>query len=303
MGENFVYARQINSNENPEFGFFYPEEIPQRRLFGYDTQIKAGLNLCKLVSNGGSESLLVFGLPSTGRNIFPCVLATRFNSRIRKKSNRFSLCYIECRAINSLEEEEMVNFLSRLSDFIMEDKPKILHVCSTDFLGYSSGLGNGYELFEKHNLLTKGLRTIFSKLPKKTFLISTAEEPHELDRFFLSRFHNMFYFEPTSQEVTNQIIKVLLDRKDSNKIVNNLFEYIKDIRIILLSGVLIKACRLIKQKYDSISEFSPEEVALLLRNALKPNYYSALVNIKNYENSNEDLIKYSGIQLKFWNRK
>jgi SpoVK/Ycf46/Vps4 family AAA+-type ATPase len=289
---------QLSKITNSSVGFFEPNEIPKRHLFGHNKQLRACLSLCENVVNGGKEALLIFGLPGSGKNIFPCVLANKFNSIQKNSEQQLSLAYIECAPLIKMDEKEQISNLRYLLELAQKHKPVILHVCGLDILSGLNSQITTCESFENKESVFRVLRLFFSNIPDKTLLLATVQEPKDVDPFFLSRFDNIFYFEEMSKNEVEEIIAFYLNRKDADTIATRLLKEIREFDMALSSGVLINACKLAIQKTEDLQKLSSDDVALLLQHSLSPRLTDEKVT--EYEKENKELLIQSNLQLKFW---
>lgn len=288
-----VILKQKPRKDYGTFGFFEASKIPERPCFGYEREIEAGMGICSNVLDYETMFLLVFGVPGTGKTLYPCVLANRFNS-ISKE--RFSLAFIQCASEYYTEEKQV----KKLYDFIKTLRkrfPLIVHLVELDALNRP---------YENHNhyapttvLLSKLLRLLFSEEHEKRLLIATTSAPDCIDPVFLSRFDNTIYIEPTSRDHIAQIITHFLNRDDSKKITEKLLRYFLDFQppMIPLGRDVVRACRLLKRQYKDIDDLAPENISVLLKRFISP---FPSKRIDEYEQKHKVLMERSNLQLKYW---
>lgn len=297
--EEFSLDKPKYDTNRHSFGVFSPSEIPRRPLFGYERQLKAGLGIGLTIFDNGNADLLAFGLPGTGKGLFPCALAHKFNDALNMG---FYLAYIRCDHLELFDESDLVEKLSGFIEILKKKTPVILHLVQLDAIGKPLSSHNDVNNHESFGIarIARLLRSLVSYTLEKTFLISTADYPDRIDEAFLSRFSNVFYFEPTNKDVIAEIIASLLHRKDSNEITRLFLEYALGFDLIPMSGKVIRACRLIQKKTENINRLETEDVVNLLRRFVSPNTSTDRISL--YEKNNQAFIGMSKRQIDFWRK-
>jgi hypothetical protein len=292
-GEQMQKDKAENTGYGP-FGFYNYHEIPVRPCFGYERQIEAGMGLCLNVLENGNASLLVFGLPGTGKTLYPCTLANRFNKISKKK---LSLAYIQCGPqYHSTPDFSMQKFFAFMK-MIQRHSPLIIHLVELDSIERPcANLENPEQKFKSFSLL-RFLRTDFSEGFDKSLIVATATNPAQIDPELFNDIDNVFYIPPTGRSDVATMISQLLERVDSEEIAAKLGKSFSRFGMIPLGRNVLRACKLINQQYKNIDNFSADEVVSLLKLLITP-FPSSRVD--EYEQQNEPLRAKCELEMRYW---
>lgn len=279
------------------FGFYKAGKIPRRPLFGYERQLEAGMGIGLNVADGERASLLAFGIPGTGKALFPCMLANQLKADFQKP---FSLAYVICAPMYLSRQEDLIDHLSNLIRRVEENSPAILHLVELDTLGrpYHNRFGKNHEPDVASLHVLSWIRNLFSEIPKGTFLICTTSYPEKLDATFLNRFNIMFYFEPTNRKMISRIISEELGRNDAEKITMKFMDYVTSFGLTPLSGELFNACKLLKRNVRNVRDLHTQEVVGLLKRYTTLSFPTK--SVEEYQKEHESYMKFSDHSINSW---
>lgn len=264
--------------------FFSSEALPEKDIFGYDEQIKAGLGMGLEAAKGKSGRVLIFGYPGTGKSAFPFTLARRLNADFDK---RFSLTYISCESFYVLSEmENLKKDLDQLAEKVCQNRPAIFSIDETDALTVPI-----YKARSTLRILSQWLLDFMDHCRDQILLFGIANHPEKMDNSFLRRFQVRLYFEPTDSGVIRRILKRYLNIDNDERVTRVLLKKFEEYDLRLMSSDLIDACEEIRTSVGSLKGLPVQEVVKTLQYHISP--CNCAHYIDDYEKQNRNLINFS----------
>lgn len=274
--------------------FYSHDHLPDKTLFGYEEQMKAGLALGLTVARGAYKTALVFGYPGTGKGAFPLVLAVELNKRLR---NKFSFFKIHCERvlIELRAPQELSQTLSHLSGKIEQNRPIIVAFDELETVSYTKR-----RLSLSSIVLYKWLVSFITQHIGEVLVIGITSYPQEVDKALAARFCVPLYFDVTSPKMITEIIKYHLGAPRYETIAEILTDQLRPLGLSPISSEIINACSELKElDFETLSD---DEIVNSIRRNLTP--HSSIESIKKYRNDNARLIELSEkYSIPHWSRR
>lgn len=268
-----------------------PNEIPKTELFGYDSQKKAAISLALDVSRGGEKRVFVFGLPGSGAGNFPYAVLWE----LKNYNVHFSLIHLICeniilvnnrkKVIKTLEEE--------LEKRLLTDAKKREPIAL--FIERPEALSQKFQNFHGNKaMVTSWLSSFLSRKFDKTLLLSTSDDPSNVDLSLIKLFDIPIYLRILSLEAIQSIFKAYLKRPDYLKIAEEFHKKMKRFEFRFVSAEIVKASQEVTHEkgYDDLTA---RQVAERIKSHIFPCYHSKFV--ESYEKRNEVLMDPSHIRV------
>jgi hypothetical protein len=279
------------SNDYGAYGFFEAGTVPSRPCYGYGRELEAGIKICRDAIANKTSFVLVFGIPGTGKTLFPCTLVNRLNSQ---STSRLPLAFLQCDPVYWGKNE--LEALPKFIEFLQKRTQLVIHLVELD-----KAFGPERDEWSvcEASLFRRCFRNLFTDEPKKSLVIATASYPDRIDDAFWVRFDSVIYIGPTNKQNVVQIISELLKRDDSSRIAEILLESFSnfDPALIPLGREVIRACKLLLNQRGDVSKADPAEIAVLLRHFISP-FPKQIVD--EYETKYKSLIIKSNQQIEHW---
>jgi SpoVK/Ycf46/Vps4 family AAA+-type ATPase len=255
-------------------------------MIGYEKQMKASLQIALGILEGGSKSVLAFGIVGNGKTFFPKALCQRL---LREESKDFTVATIKCNKI-PVEVSDPTGLRNDLNDAIdvaLQHQPVITCFDEVD------------RICPHINRVPPGLGSLSSWLQEfleskkmkdaKTLVIGTTNHPQCIELSVKRRFDIALYFEPTSPDVAKLLVKKhLVDREDVAK------GYLKNFEkhhLQPMGAQIAQTCSEVKKNHTDLNTIPAEEIVRML----KANTPHPLSNkdVEEYKKENEDMINWS----------
>lgn len=277
-----------------EYGFFPHQAIPEVVFFNYETQIRAGVALCHTVARTGHDmSILLAGLPGTGKSSFPYALANRVRNEL---GIEFSLGHVKCDAIATQNNvSEKLDRIIRVVNLAEENQPSLLVFDDIDRItGIDATLTVKFYIW---------FRDFIAQRHAGVLMIGIANAPQEVDSSLFRRFQGVIHFQPTNIEIVEGMIRHLLDRKDSDEIAVEFWRSFERLRLQPQGAQVLRACDYVQSSMmeDTIKEISVNEIVRSLVALSGP--VMTKEEVEKYERLNSSIIKLSTeFTIPYWNK-
>jgi SpoVK/Ycf46/Vps4 family AAA+-type ATPase len=275
----------MNENENSHYCFYKSDALPEKNLFGYEKQMRAGKALGLFVAKGGFKTVLAFGYAGTGKSAFPLALARELNSNFRLN---FNFARIQCSriAMETQSAYEVDTGLSRLAEKIEHNLPAIVAMDEIDVLTPSPKLSNPSAL-----VLLRWVISLIDRQPGNVLIFGISNAPQCLDKNLSRRLCVPLYFDVTSADTVAEIIKHYFGPDRYKKIASELTSQLEALDLNPISAEIIQSCFELKRAGKNLAELSDEEAVSTIRRNLTPCSSGRL--IKQYKDENKSLIEFS----------
>jgi len=288
---------EISSLISEDAGVFYPpDSIPERDLIGYEKQMDAGLSLGLNVCEGGFKSVLLFGSPGTGKGIFPQALAFYLN---KKHSCNFSFLKLHCERllVDLIVSNNLEKFFLTVTRLIEKHRPIMIVLDELETLNYRHNTMNSSTYFFNNWIIS-----LLSKHPENVMVIGISNYPNNINNTLLNRFCVPIYFDITTKEIIDKIIKTFLDDPRHEEITKKLIEKLASIKINPASSEVITSCKQIRNLDLDIKNMSVDDIVNFLILNISP--ISSLESIDEYRNNTKKLIELSeNYTIPYWSRR
>lgn len=269
--------------------------LTQPQLVNYEQQIRAGAALSYTVAQGKRPfAVMIFGIPGTGKGLFPFTLA----KHVREGYGiHFSLAHIKCDELVTIQNvSQALDMINRIMILSEKHSPTFIVFDEIDALSASlPGLSSVSAVY------TRLMRKLVRDLPSQTLMIGITNYPNNIDFAVRRRFQVSIYMEPTTVEITTKIIERILNRTDSEKLAQKLWEKLEENAFVPLGSDIAKACEMARELYASEDQqLSPERLVELL-SATMPG--ANVETVKDYEQKHADLINRSKYQQEYWSKR
>jgi len=267
--------------------FFIPDDIPDKKLFGYEQQIFAGLGIGKTVADGQFRSVLIFGYPGTGKSTFPIFLAKHLN---QVYNLRFHLAVLRCRQvldemiINEIPLDVLHRNLASISRK-MDSVNVILCIDEIDQVDYSfnNSLMGEPTLHERAQVVIgQWVLENLRKRRKGTVVFGVSDRPHSVEPAILSSFDTIIYFEPTDSKTVEEIIRQYLNIDHYKEVASELSLFLEKHRMRPISAEIVAACKYVNENVKkNLNDLDDKEILEIFITYFCP--CSANMLVKDYE--------------------
>lgn len=263
-----------------------------------DEQLKAGMAIAKSVMSGfgGPRSILVFGIPGTGKTAFAMSLANCLKEQLGLD---FNFVAISCDQIpiESGKPEEIVAKLNAVIKSAEKSRPTL--ICFDEIDSLSPIVT---EIPSTTALFTAWMRRLLSYEISKTrniLMVCTTNYPSHIDFSVRRRFDTMFYIQPTPLDVIKRIIvEELGEGSLSEEVADRYVRAFKRLRLHPMCASVVTACNLLKERYPDLSGLTRDSIvdALMANTSLPP----SVEEIDHFESENADLIRNCRSHTHYW---
>jgi len=294
---------------NKPYGFYERsfEEIKKAFYAGYKAQLKAGLGLaCQLFidKEKGEESdykILNFGLPGTGKTLYPMGLVNLLNEdegmrgffeKVKRRNpatkTDFYLFRVKCLSIatSSQDPSFLRTALTKLENHIRRKTPALVVLDELDAFALESKV--------RLPVLTHWTMKFLDKNYSGVGVLGIVNKPAGLDLAVSQRFHQKLYFELPDEETVAKILEhfdIPFHKDVARKLCKNPVEG-KALECGCKYLIKFKA----KGKRENLKTLSADDIVDYMEDFVN----STWKDVENYENENDFFITKSKKTLTFW---
>lgn len=273
--------------------FYSYKEVPELELFGYERQLRAvAAQSYSVAKENSALSVLIFGLPGTGKSVLPFVLAKHMKDNFRLY---FSLALIKCdELILAKDVSKEIDLIARVIELSKIHAPSLIMFDEIDTLFTPIS-----KAFSDSTKMTVFIRRLVSQQPPRTLLIGNTDYPNRIDFAVHRYFRSLIYLEPTTVCIVGEIIRRILKIEDSEAIAQELWRSLDEMGFVPMASDIFEACEDIKKRHAGRPiSLSVEKLAESLA-ALTPGLPKDIV--EQYEENQRSLIARSKQQEAYWN--
>jgi SpoVK/Ycf46/Vps4 family AAA+-type ATPase len=275
--------------------FFPSNQIPKGELVGYDLQRNANMAIGLASLDVTPCFVLAFGIPGTGKSVFPFDLARRMDDVFKIG---VSMMHVSCDKVLSSGApiQTIMNALQRSLTHAHRNLPAFVVFDEIDSLSAPIGEADEYAA-----ALTRWLRNYGDSLYKETFTIGITNYPFKMDFSVWRRIRSISFFDLTPNEVHAGIIKHHFGRSiiSCRKVCDVIHTELEKTDFVPLGADVEKACIQLEELHTSVRQLSDKRLGKDLANLItgSPRHF-----IEAYRQKYQDHIVRAKSQMSWWEK-